>query len=279
VKSPNHNPNSATLEGIQKRLLQLSLITLFLCLVVLANIAVCLWWYLHPVEPDRTPVSIFQQVIEDAISASADDISRRLNPVRADNPLLIWRPEPDGAKRWLKVVSWMSNQAFNQYYADLVDNPEGGTTPPGTPRIWVTLAPEIQQFCQKLDLPDPSFRLKQYLGLDPNRSYQRFVELWVQPEDLFRPCPDPETDDRQCNLGFEPGVTPRVKNVDDYPAYFQSLETTQYRPDGAPWTRLGYTYDWAYGTRGIGASEFVMVPEARYLVAGSASTEDYCARH
>jgi len=272
--------NDSALAALHRRQINTNRLLLTVCLLLLALVAAdgLLWLQLRKPATAPSPVPIFQRVIEDAASATPQDVSNSLNAIRSDNPRLVWRPEPDGARRWLKVVSWMSDEAYRDHYAAWLGKPEGTTAPPGQPRIWVTLAPEVQQFCRQLQLPDPGFRLKQFLGLDPNRSYQRFVELWIQPEDLFRPCPDPETDDHRCELDFRPGPPPRVKNIDDYPAFFQGLVAVQYRPDGAPWTRLGYTYDWAYGTRGVGASEFVMVPEARFLVAATATTAEYCAR-
>lgn len=269
-----HPPNTSP-HSIDRRLRWLTWAVTGLTVVVVV-LAISHWLGDDGRVAERTPVPLFQRAIEDAATATEEDVSHQLRPVRRDDPRLIWREEPDDQKRWLKVVSWMSDTAFQQHFAPLVDDPEGAKTPTREPVIWVTLAPEIQQFCRALNLPDPSFRLKQYLGLDPNRRYQHFVELWVQPEDLFRPCPDPETDDTNCELHASTTAPPKVKNIPDYAAYFTRLKARQYQRDGAPWTRLGYTYDWAYGTRGVGASEYVIVPDARYIVAGNATTDEYC---
>ncbi len=71
-------------------------------------------------------------------------------------------------------------------------------------------------------------------------------------------------------------MRPRVKNVDDYPAFLRQMAVESYQSEGAPWTRLGYTYDWAQGNRGVGASEYMLVPDAGYRLAGSYSTDEYC---
>jgi hypothetical protein len=47
-------------------------------------------------------------------------------------------------------------------------------------------------------------------------------------------------------------------------------------PDGYPWTRLGYTYDWAPGASGIGASEFVTRKEMPVIVKAKVPTVAYC---
>jgi hypothetical protein len=158
-----------------------------------------------------------------------------------------------------------------------VDKPEAQAPPAHIAKIWVTLVPQVQQFCQFLDLDDPTFRLKQYLGLDPNRRYQRFMEIWLRPDDIFRPCADPEPDDNACALTMDIEAPPTVGGISDYPHYFQQMKREAYTLTGAPWTRLGYTYDWAYGRRGLGASEYVVAPQAHFFIAGSFTTEQYCA--
>lgn len=267
------NTTHALLIAVQRHLQRLSRF-LVIFGVVIAGLLVALLLRL-PTDAGTVPTSatIFERAIEDAAQPRAGDISHALQTITPANAALVWRDD----QSWLKVVSWMSERVYQEHYARLVGDPEGGRTPAGKPVIWVTLAPEIQRFCRGLRVDDPSFRLKQRLGLDPNRRYERFVELWVQPQDLFRPCPDPETSDNHCELDFPPGPAPRVKNIEDYPRYFDELVATQYRRDGAPWTRLGYTYDWAYGRRGVGASEFVLAPDVNYRVEASYTTEAYCS--
>ncbi len=259
--------------ALQQQIRRLSIYVVVAGATIIALLAV-LVWQLHGTAPHPVAsLTIFERAIDDAAHPQTPDVSHQLQAITPANPGLIWSDD----KRWLKVVSWMSDKVFNARYAELVGDPAGARTPPGQPVIWVTVAPEMQNFCRGLHLDDPSFRLKQRLGLDPNRRYERFVELWVQPEDLFRPCPDPEIDDNQCELDFPDGAVPAVKHIADYRGYFEGLRATLYRPGGAPWTRLGYTYDWAYGRRGFGASEFVVVPDAPYRVQDAYTTAEYCS--
>lgn len=142
--------------------------------------------------------------------------------------------------------------------------------------MWVTLVPELQRFCQRLGIKDPTERLKQYLGLNPNSQNSLLVEMWVAADDLFRPCADPEVSDSACTL--RSSDTPAtVKNVPDYQHFLLSLYERSYRSDGAPWTGLGYTYDWAHGDHGIGASEYMLVPDASYEVLSVRNPPNYCA--
>ena len=85
-------------------------------------------------------------------------------------------------------------------------------------------------------------RVRQRLGLPPGTPYTRVVEVWVDPANVSRPCPDPGVDDRSCELAVT--QTQVVKGIEDYAAFFISwLYYKSYSLEGAPWTRLGYTYD------------------------------------
>ncbi|MEH6624980.1 MAG: hypothetical protein V7739_00915 [Motiliproteus sp.] len=221
--------------------------------------------------------TLYQRAIEDAAYSAEDGVSHFLQPVDFTNPLIKWRKVNE--EQWLKVVSWASDAEYQDKYQSLKVGDEATDSADQLQRLRVTLAPQVQQFCSRLtnnEQLDVNFRLKQYLGLNPNHRYERFVELWVRAEDLFRPCVDPEINDRFCNLEVSKRGPAKVKNIDDYSVFLRQLKVESYRPDGRPWTRLGYTYDWIYGQRGVGASEYMLVPEARFQLAGSYSTDEYC---
>jgi alpha,alpha-trehalase len=217
----------------------------------------------------------FLAAIEDAAVPQESEVAK-LIAITDDNPALVWRDPHQ--KQQLRVAIFMTNETYTAHYAP--PYPRTGTTPAGTPILWVTLVPQVQHFCQNLGLagPELTHRLKQYLGLAPNKPYMWLVEMWVDRHDLFRPCPDPETDDAQCALRFQKGRTPTVPRVADYRTFFRSLYPTAYGVSGAPWTRLGYTYDWGPGGREFGASEFMVAPGSSYEILGATQAEEYCRR-
>ncbi len=210
----------------------------------------------------------FIAAIQDAAVPQDFEVSHDLIAIGEDNPRITWR---DSSKRQLLVVTWKSREAYQRYL-----EPERNTSPNEQHVLWVTVVPQVKEFCRTLGLAGGALsqRIKQYLGLAPARDYHVFVELWVGRDDLFRPCPDPETDDTQCNLSFE--GSPDVPRIDDYKDFFTSLYYTSYRVEGAPWTRLGYTYDWG-GEGEEGASEFVVAPDSPYEIKAVYTTEEYCA--
>lgn len=225
-------------------------------------------------QPSPLNTTIFQQSIYDAAQDNQEQDRAKLFAINSDNDALVWQVKENN--RLLKVLAWMSQEAYDKYYA--CDNPPCEIKEiPATVKLWVTLVPQLKDFCTSLSVPDKSFRLKQYLGLNPSRRYETFVEFWVNPDDLLRPCPDPETFDTECNLQYDHQNPPTVKNIANYTNYFDLLVAESYQGDGAPWTRLGYTYDWSYGRRNIGASEYILVPNAQYQVNAAYSTAEYCA--
>jgi hypothetical protein len=152
----------------------------------------------------------------------------------------------------------------------------------------VTVAPQVKAFCQRYLQQHPNataaeltLRLKQYLGLNPQWEYEQFVELWVRPQDLFRPCVNPDITQRQCPLHFA-GVVPQVTGytqgtgIQDYQSFYQTLYFRSIRAALQPWTGLGYTYDWGSPISQVGASEFILVPGATYAVKQAVPTLQYC---
>lgn len=213
----------------------------------------------------------YRQAVNNAAFPAQAMLSKDLVALKPGTPDLIWRT--DGKK--LLVVTWKSQGSYEKFL-------KPNTATPGNPdyAVWVTAAPQVQRFCadyarQHADPAALNLRLKQWLGLDPGWNYDVFVEMWVDPTDLFRPCVDPETTDSACNLHFS-GPAPVVRQIPDYPAFYSALYFKSFRAsNGVPWTGLGYTYDWGSPNR-VGASEFILAPNSRYEIRSVVPTAQYC---
>ncbi|MDX1342187.1 MAG: hypothetical protein R3227_07530 [Reinekea sp.] len=218
----------------------------------------------------------YQQAVIDAAQVMDGENVNQLTPISTTNNQLL----RDDQGR-IKVVTWKSTAAFENYIA-------GTTQTPANPEFayWVTVAPQVQTFCQQwtqqhADDADLNaardLRLKQLLGLHPSWQYDLFVEMWIQPQDVFRPCVDPSPEDTQCNLNFE-GSAPEVDGINDYTQFYQQLYMKSFRAaPGVPWTGLGYTYDWADNGTAVGLSEFMTKPAASIEIIRAVPTADYCA--
>lgn len=200
----------------------------------------------------------------------------KLFPINDANTKLVWKHPTK--KRMLKVVSLMDQKAFNTNYKGVKQ-----VTTAYAWQAWVSAAPQAKEFCQSTGLSGDALklRLKQWLGLPPNKDYAIFAEFWVDRDALIRPCPDPEVTDTRCNIAFEMRdgmpVNPKVDGMPDYMKFYQEqLYKGAYGPNGAPWTRLGYTYDWNPTTPISGSSEYIIKPNVTFEVIGGTPIEDYC---
>lgn len=221
---------------------------------------------------NRSIDSLFRAAVRDAQNPEPGEIYRNLTRIQG-NPNLI-DTTIDGAW-YVLVASWKEKSS---YY------PDKGTYNTGNYDIWVTVAPQIQERCRDYrrffnSAVETEMRLRQLLGLQPQSGQKFFLELWVRPDDLFRPCPDNETNDTECDLSLP-------RNVDStYRLWFNNLRAVQYVDcsdtlfgnAGYPWTQLGYTYDWnPENPSHVGLSEFVVRRNATVWVRGKVPTEEYC---
>ncbi len=234
------------------------------------------------------PAVQYAHAVQDASLSGPERISKDLTAITPSNKNLIWENGVPGSR--VLVAAWVSQRAGECYL-----NPDpaqgclpcrvGEECPNMTFDTWVTVVPEIKDFFRNVS-PDP-LRIAQLLGLPPTSSYtskQRYmVEFWVSPKDLFRPCPDPEISDHECQLDFpeDPfwvldvsnkvyadqncvqqacGVTGEgLCEFKDYKGWFTNRKEYIYSGTNPyPWTGLGYTYDWGNPAGHVGLSEFVI---------------------
>ncbi|HEX2922407.1 MAG TPA: hypothetical protein VHS28_00070, partial [Chloroflexota bacterium] len=167
------------------------------------------------------------------------------------------------------VIIRDGNQIVGNLGGDGLDGMEGQTATAGVD-TWVTVAPQVKEFCSRGRYPDPTLRLEQLLGLPSDNGKKWFVELWVSPSDLFRPSPDPKITDQTAGLEFPAAVSQQ------HVEWIEGLKAQSYGENGYPWTRLGYTYDWGNTTNREGLSEFVIRKGAPIEVNSVTTTLDYC---
>jgi len=236
-----------------------------------------------PVSPE--PVSLqaqYSSAVADARTVTPAEISRYLTPITNENPDLIWENGVVGSR--LLVVTWLGDAG--KYYKCRDPNGcsgnssciEGGECPTYRYDSWVTVVPEIKNFFGPAQ-PE-SLRIAQLLGLPPTAAtsggtgeYKYMLEMWVSPQDLFRPCPDTEISDTASETSFptdsfrmlDPNnkvratVGPEYGVFKSYSSWFTNQASYSYTMEASPypWTRLGYTYDWGSSNH-VGLSEFVL---------------------
>jgi len=199
---------------------------------------------------------IYNQALQDAMLAEKEEVCDYLAPIDRNNKNLIWQDNR------VLVVTWTKHPE---------SYPVGKTVTARWGDTWVTVVPEIKDFVRKNKLSgENALRIEQLLGLPPDSGYKWFAELWVKPEDLFRPSPDPEINDTRADLTLKDSVS------QEHRRWFNNTIMSQYFGNkNYPWTRLGYTYDWGNPQSEIGLSEFVIKKGSSVIVNSLCSNEIY----
>ena len=234
------------------------------------------------------PQAAYVQAVLDSSQVTPLKVYQGLTPITNDNQQLIWENGVVGSR--ILVTTWMGSAGA--YYKCPSEGcsasdtcKEGRECPTYRWDTWVTVAPELKNFFG--GTPPAAMRVAQLLGLPPeyatpeNPKEARYVlELWVSPHDLFRPCPDPEISDKECQTDYPSSMfwsftaDEKIKATEggvsefrDYRGWFDNRTQFIYSytypasnssdPLPYPWTRLGYTYDWGNPNH-VGLSEYVI---------------------
>lgn len=212
---------------------------------------------------------LYAAALQDAKVAEPDEIVDTLTAITPDNSDLNWQ------EGQVLVVTWTS---WNGY-----DSLVGQETQLAR-EVWVTATPQLQSFCQSYAATPETpltLRLEQLLGLPANNGKTRFVEMWVNPDDMLRPSPDGEVDDTTVELELPgPERFPSQQAYEFHRDWFNlqmSLQAYDEPSKGYPWTRLGYTYDWGNPVSEVGLSEFVVAAGSTVAIAQVSTIETYCA--
>ena len=228
---------------------------------------------LHSQTTSPDLINKYNLAIADAKVAELNEVSQKLVAITENNPSLIWQNKiaPKGK---VLVATWTNWTGYDSQIGQPVNTSR---------QTWVTTAPEVQDFCKKelktvTDQSARTLRLEQLLGLPPNNGKTRFVEFWVNPQDLFRPSADAETNDRTAFGEFTQLPKVLAANVKpEYVKWFEDLRSKSYNAVGGyPWTRMGYTYDWGNPKSEVGVSEFVINSGVTIEVKSVQTNDKYC---
>lgn len=108
---------------------------------------------------------------------------------------------------------------------------------------------------------DTLMRICQLLGLPPvnSRTNTHIAEMWVPADSLQRPAGNPDIRTATATEVLISGATPAYTNwFNNYIIYAYYHTLTGATDFHYPWTRLGYTFDWAPNSHKVGLSEYVL---------------------
>jgi hypothetical protein len=214
-----------------------------------------------------------------------------INKTRLNGGKISWEGVPGNSR--IRVAAFMDTPTYKAWYypcmfggktPDKVQHPEGGEAVSVLGKgLWITVVPELRNYFWTRPCgacPPGKERVVQLIGLNPRNSYDVIVEMWVNMEDVYRPAPDPGTTAHMADVAAQLDQTITVwgqvckiwafpdpwlffSTDQSYQMWFAyNAATTYYNPttpkNTAPWTRLGYTYDWGNPKNHVGASEFMI---------------------
>lgn len=224
---------------------------------------------------------IYEQSLEDAVYPTESKIDNNLFAISESNEDLTWKTI--NGEEYVLVVTWKGD---SKWYKPPYVTKDGVYNTGSSFPIWVTASPQLANWATKEtrfmkwvkanETDKINSRIKQLLGLPPNPAYtyNYFVEFWVKPADLFRPCPDPEIDDTACEACNPKIDSTFQKWINDTRAarYYDTCELL----DKYPWTALGYTYDWSPANKSHqGMSEYVIHNNVDVIVNKIYTTDEY----
>jgi len=218
---------------------------------------------------------MYSNALLDAAITLPDEISTDLLPLLPESPGTEWRTFTnwvDGTtSQWVKVNTMLYRGDAGWTWNSLLIEGNVTLTQEWSNEIWVTPHPQLYDLCTAYTGTQQRLRMQKALGLPPRSGDYGVVEFFIDPKYMFRPTPDPSVVD--CSTGLAPdearpyltenpiqgiseGYAAWYRNNYDYSGY----EATNDLNSSWPWTRLGYTYDYAnVPTRPIGLSEYVVI--------------------
>lgn len=229
----------------------------------------CFCVYLLGLPPlfSQTLDELYENALRDAAYPESREISDSLLVIDKKTPNLVWKTIDN--QEYVLAVSWVMDKTYFE---------KSPTYENGERIVWLTLAPQLRKFAQNYAIQygkeKVALRMEQLLGLPPNSKHEFFVEMWVRPQDICRPCWDAEISDNRCELC-------KPANIDaDYAAWFYQLRAESYANcylyDKFPWTQLGYTYDWHPENKTHhGLSEFIIWKNKKVIIHKIYTNEEY----
>ena len=212
---------------------------------------------------------LYQHAITDAMVAENSEIIDTLWAITTENQSLTWKTI--NGKQYVLMATYMRYPA--SYPAgDSITNTWGESWLFVPQQMKARIAPSLSA------TSDTTMRICQLLGLPPanENSNTHIAEVWITPDRLYRPAGNPAITTTSADATL----------IDDVPTsytnWFNSyIIFAYYRPLSSPaefhypWTRLGYTYDWAPETNNVGLSEYVLQVESGAWVEHVAKVGEY----
>ena len=140
--------------------------------------------------------------------------------------------------------------------------------------VWCVSAAETYFFIKKNlnSVDDWTLRLHQVLGMPTTKNYTSITAMWVDRNLLCRPAYETNPNaPMKTTLQTSGDAAFDAK----FKAWFDDNIVWSYFESAYPWTRLGYTYDWADNGKEYGLSEFLIFSGAYAKIEYTLSVDEF----
>lgn len=206
----------------------------------------------------RSAERLYRRSVKDAANAEVSEVLP-LVTLTPDSDTVTWNE--DGAR--VLLLSWHRHP--ERYAAGESFECTYGV-------IWTFTDGEILAWYDENSegVTDWPLRLKQLIGLPPSSEYTHFTAFWAELDELVRPA-------------FQTDVTKqltaeelKIPNLGEHGDWFIEYADSAYgKASPYPWTRLGYTYDWAGNGTEYGLTEFIILEGSTVEIEWTLSTEEF----
>ena len=203
---------------------------------------------------------LYRLAVRDAVIIDEDEVLPLVN-ISKDDENVLW----DGEKVLV---------AFMHKYPD--SYPAGEEIELKWGNVWCVSALELYKWMETngKGVEDWTLRLHQVLGMPTTKGYTTITALWVDADLLYRPA---NVTDPNTKMSSTYQSTGDEQFDEMYKQWFDGNIIWSYFDSAFPWTRLGYTYDWADNGRDYGVSEFLIFSGEKATVAYTYSVDDFVA--
>ncbi|GHU05878.1 hypothetical protein FACS1894158_10260 [Betaproteobacteria bacterium] len=209
----------------------------------------------HDVRHVYSDNKLFNDAVIDAVFAETDEIKPLVTLVVSD-PMTTWK---DGRVLLLTYHSYPDSYIASTDYVTKYGE------------VWTVTDKEILAWFNKNSAKESDLkaRFNQLYGFPPEKKYTHFSAMWVNPADVKRPAYQSDTGKQIDELKLPEDVDAEFKK------WFDNNIVFSYFDSAYPWTRLGYTYDWAAGSNEYGLSEFLVKKDATVKIEFTKTFDEF----
>lgn len=218
----------------------------------------------YEAEPVKTPTNeeLYNNAVKDAVFADSDEICP-LVTIDQNSDMVTWNESGD------KVLLLTWHKYPSSY-------PAGQEVATKWGEVWTFTDKEMIKWYKehKKELEkNPTLRLEQLIGLPEGDGNTTVTAFWVDPKDVIRPAYVTDITAQMTNASKES----ETEFDKWYTEWFNDNIIWSYFDSAYPWTRLGYTYDWADNGQEYGLSEFLVCKNSKVDVEFTMTTEEFLA--